>query len=442
MSRMRYRAKIPKSKGARGYVAPQQLIPQDPITHPRHYRRYRRKEKPHQNKQIYRAPDERQLVYHPIRIQTARNVEIRRFRQVVKLLSSLDEQWAREPLWRNLLRHVEQLLPSEQLPAARDMNSISELLLTNDESMDLWNSLLWIRERRLGDRLRIPEKGMLDSLLERMPYLTTTFGNYLFLFLVAVSKRSPDLRVEDLQVLWESVKAWHLKQIGFRLDSKTRDQSEHKFDARAIWSNLCKRASTLVQIPVPVQSAVRHGQLLINAHTDEYDHWVFLEDAIDRTRIHSGLFTGYNPLEQSTAIRWTESDNHKIAAHASDVESEEVHDLLVSKIENVEYIWLYAEKEWQLLGELVIIPRRRSAMTSIRGMQVKSISSDISIDVPRGIQRSSIIGDRVKEELAQLARLRQHILSVQCGLGMEHGQYILTCEARDEEVERRVVSET
>ncbi|MHA2023653.1 MAG: hypothetical protein ACTSWQ_08340, partial [Candidatus Thorarchaeota archaeon] len=96
MSRLMYRAQVRGAKGMRGYVPPQQLIPKETITHPRHYRRYRRKKRRTVNAQTYRAPDEKHLEFRRLREQTARNVEIRRLRQTLAFLSNQKESWATE----------------------------------------------------------------------------------------------------------------------------------------------------------------------------------------------------------------------------------------------------------------------------------------------------------------------------------------------------------
>jgi hypothetical protein len=443
MSRTIYRAKIKGARGKRGYATSQQLIPKESITHPRHYRRYRRIKRNTLNAQSYNAPDERLFEFRQFREQTAQNVEVRRLRQTRTLLSSKKELWTSELTWQELLKQLMRVIPKEHTIAQiDDINKITELLRVNDISSNLWNSLLWIREGRLGTHLRLCERDHLRDLLESKPYVTTSFGNYLFLLLLAISRKYPQLNIEQIQQLWESVKAWHLRQIGFYLRKAQKERSEPKFDVRAVWSNLCKRAAVLTKMVLPVQSAVRYGQLLIAPYGDEYDYWVFIEDRFDKSQLQSGVVIGQNPFASSALMRWSETNNHEIALHAKSAVAEEVYDLLVSNVSGIECIWLFAEGEWNLQGELIIVPRKKAAITSIRGIQIKPLVAAQTPEVPVGVRKSPTINHRVREELSQIARLHQSILSVQCTLGIDSGMYTIHFEAEREQIDMRVVHRT
>jgi hypothetical protein len=443
MSRMIYRAKIKGARGKMGHATSQELIPKESITHPRHYRSYRRIKRTTLNAQSYNAPDERLLEFRQFREQTAQNVEIRRLRQTLALLSKKKEAWTSEPAWQELLKQLKQIvLRARTIAQTDDINKITELLRINDISSNLWNSLLWTREARLGTHLRLCERDHLRDLLESKPYVTTSFGNYLFLLLLAISRKYPELTIEQIQQLWGSVKAWHLRQIGFYLRKIQGEHSEPKFDVRAVWSNLCKRANVLTKMVLPVQSSVRYGQLLIAPHGDDHDYWVFIEDRFDKSRFQSGLIIGQNPFASSAFMRWTEMDNHEIALHAKSAVAEEAYDLLVSNVSGVECIWLFAEGEWNLQGELIIVPRKKDAITSIRGIQIKPFVDSQTPEVPVGVRKSPTINHRVREELSQIARLRKNILSVQCTLGIDSGMYTIRFEAEREQIDMRVVHRT
>jgi hypothetical protein len=122
--------------------------------------------------------------------------------------------------------------------------------------------------------------------------------------------------------------------------------------------------------------------------------------------------------------------------------AEEAYDLLVSNVSGVECIWLFAEGEWNLQGELVIVPRKRSAITNIRGIQIKPLAAAQTPEVPVGVRRASTINHRVREELSQIARLRQNIMSVQCTLGIDSGMYTIRFESEREQIDIRVVHRT
>ncbi len=442
MARVRYRARVKGAKDKRGYIASQELIPKEEITHPRHYRRYRRKKRRTVNTQTYRAPDERHLEFRNLREQTARNVEIRRFRQTLSWLSRHKESWAIDEPWRDLLKQLDRLIPDTSDPIEIDeLYRISELLMAHELTSDLWGSMLWFRERRLGNGLRLNESDHLEELLESRPYVVLLYGNYLFLLLMALTRKYPDLRIDQIQRLWLVVKSWHLRQIGFYMRDVT-GMSRPKFDVRAVWSNLCKRASVLSQIPLPVQSAVRYGQLLVAPIGDGYEHWVFLEDHYDQNRLRSGFWIGMNPLDPGSSIRWSESNASETADHASTVEPQEVHSLLTCKMEGTEYVWFFAEGNWNLLGELVIIPRKKSAIMSIRGLQIVPTSSSRIPEVPAGVTIPTDLPHRIENELLEIGQMKQHIISVQCELGIDSGTYSINIKSNGEKLDIRYSEQT
>ncbi|MHA1424342.1 MAG: hypothetical protein ACTSSD_19900, partial [Candidatus Thorarchaeota archaeon] len=313
-------------------------------------RRYRKKKRKKPNKQSYRAPNEALLKFKCLREQTARNVESRRLRQTLVLLSNQSENWIQQSSWTDFLTELNHRIPKKnEVVQFEDLKDISTMLASNDVSSDLWDSMLWIRESRLGDGLRENEREQLDSLLENRPYLSNLYGNYLVVLLVAISLKYPSLRLGQIQNLWESAKSWHLKQIGFTL-RETSNPTTHKFDVRALWANLCKRADALLQMPIPFQSAVRYGQLILGTYGDLQVSWIFLEDQYDRAKLNSGLWIGQSPLIPSNSFRWTESDTRKLSEYATNMKREDVYNLLVGQIDGIDYAWFYTEDEWSFLG--------------------------------------------------------------------------------------------
>ncbi|MFW9886877.1 MAG: hypothetical protein ACFFER_01770 [Candidatus Thorarchaeota archaeon] len=442
MSRVIYQARLKGARGRRSFVPTSAPIPKQRITHPRHYRRWRKRERRIVSTEIYSPPKEVQLEYRQYREQTACNVEIRRLRQATKSLGKQKGDWSSNGGWRDFFARLQKLLPSKKEKATLEhLNKISELLMVDEASSDLWSSLLWVRERRLGLGLRLLDNEKLESLLGSRPYVANFFGNYLLLLLLAITRRYPGLRLEQIQTLWESMKAWHLRQLGFCIRTRRGEQSRPKYDTRAIWSNLSKRASVLMAMPQLPQSAVRYGQLVISPHGDDYDYWVILEDEYDRSRLHSGLWIGQNPLSLATTPRWSESNHQELANHATDVKTGDAHDLLISEIDGVEYVWLFAEDEWNLQGELITIPRKSSAVASIRGIQVKMPQSS-EIQPPAGVEMPSNLEQRIKNELAEIAVLRQHVLGVRCELGIESGMYAIAFELDGELIDKRIVHRT
>ncbi|MHA2356788.1 MAG: hypothetical protein ACXADC_16540 [Candidatus Thorarchaeota archaeon] len=130
-----------------------------------------------------------------------------------------------------------------------------------------------------------------------------------------------------------------------------------------------------------------------------------------------------------------------MANHATDMKTDDAHDLLICKIDGVEHVWLFAEDEWNLQGELITIPRRKSAITSIRGLQVKMPTS-LEIEPPAGIEMPSNMKQRVKNELTEIAALRQHVFGVRFELGLDSGMYSISFESDGEIMDRRIVNRT
>jgi hypothetical protein len=439
---VRYQARLKGARGFRSYVSTSTLIPKQIITHPRHYRRWRKRERREISKETSRPPNEAQLEYSQFREQTACNVEIRRLRQAIKILSKLKGDWCSFSEWREFLARLQKLLPSKNERATLEhLNKVSELFVIDEVSSDLWGSLLWVRERKLGLGLRWLENEKLESLLESRPYVATLFGNYLLLLLLAITRRHPGLSLEQIQALWVSMKAWHLRQLGFYIRTHHGEQSRPKYDTRVIWSNLSKRTSVLMDMPQPLQSAVRYGQLVIGPHGDDCDYWVILEDEYDRNKLLSGLWIGQNPLDLASTPRWSESSHRELANHATDIKTDDAHDLLICKIDGVQYVWLFAEDEWNLQGELITIPRKRSAITGIRGLRVKMPAS-LEIEPPTGIEMPSNMEQRVKNELVEIAELRQHVFGVRCELGIDSGMYSISFESDDDIIDRGIVNQT
>ena len=442
MSRMEYRRPLKKAHGRRTYMPSQRLVPKTTITRPRHYRRWRKKERKKPNKQNYRPPSVESLEFKALREQTARNVEIRRMHQVVKHLQNQKGLWFQNEEWRNLLSSFQRALPDKANDVQfEDLKEISDILKTDEVTSKFWESMLWIRESNLGNGLRENEDKQLQALVEGRPYLSYLYGNYLFVLLTAVSLRYPDLRIDQLQVIWKSVKSWNLKQIGFVLRER-RDSMRHKFDVRAIWANLCKQARALLQIPVPVQSAVRYGQLVVGTHGDSHDYWLFLEDQFDRTTLNSGLWIGQSPMILSESVRWTESDNRGISQHATDMVEEETHNLMVGSVSGTEYVWLFTNDEWQLLGELSIIWRRRSAITRIRGLRIKPCTQRQTPMTPLGITRPTDLPKRIEKELQAIGQMRQFIFNVECILGISDRMYTINFASDGETLEEQRFNDT
>jgi len=436
LSYVAYRAK-PRGNGTgKGYLATSILLPKEEITHSRHYRKDELNVTP--TKHVYRAPDERLLQVRPFREDSASSREIRRLKRVIIILKNSERTKSIGTVWKEFLQELQSIVQSPDV-TLDILNKVSVFLGTNQISSELWDKMSWVRESRLSDGLRYQAKDFVDNLLEARPYIATLYGNYLFLLLLGVFKIYPSLNENDILTLWNTMKAWILVQIGLReLDIETKNRP--LLDLRSIWLNLNKRAQTLENIIVPSQQNVRFGKILYFQEDQDY-HWLFLEDKYDRSHLISGIWIGFSPLS-GLSMRWAESNHCVITENTQLTKLRESQELMAATIDGRDYLWVLDDGEWQFLGELTIIFRRKDAITRIRGLEIKPLETEAIPEPPQHVTKSKTLDKRIKKELKGISQLSENIVLVTCQLGIEKGFYVVEFEAEGKEIDSYVTDRT
>ncbi|MBD3159889.1 MAG: hypothetical protein GF309_14000 [Candidatus Lokiarchaeota archaeon] len=432
MSRVRYRVRI-KAKGyGKSYAENLQIIPEREITRARRYRNDKLHVEP--VTQIYRPPDAARLVIHKIDEEEVQRKELRRLRRTVAFLSRKvkggDYLWER--LMVTLSSYLKKATRDEPLEALKKVVSI----LKNDElSNDVWRLLEWHREKRLGDGLLPKASKTLDDILESRPHIATLYGNHLFLFLVAIRVVHPELDDADIETLWDVLRPWQLHHLGFELrDKETRERMIPKFGVRSVWSNLNKRAKELVATPVPTQTQVRHGLLL---DCDGQGCWLFLQDRYDKTKLVSGYWEDRIPMNVRGAFSWTANAHNVMAASLEKAMStDSLHNIMVATLDRIEYLWVFTDGGWELSGEVTIIPRKRDAISQIRGMRI-DYASNSNIKQPRGSAVPPGLEARVKGRLEEIAEDLTDVIPAKCILSIDGLDYLVEFEHEGETVDTR-----
>jgi len=348
-----------------------------------------------------------------------------------------------ETVWQNFISELSSLPPERSSDAdLQTLNRIADHLRSSSVSKAMWERLLWLRERRLGDELRMQEKQSFERFVEGRPHLPTLYGNYLFLILLAVSRRFPLLSENQTADLWTSLKSWQLVQLGFRIESQQAKALSPKFDVRAIWANLCKRAKTISQMPQPVQSSVRLGLLLTPSENEYSSCWLFIEDEHEPRSFIGGLWIGQNPVSAGGSIAWCETSHDVIAVNAESMENAIAYDIIAARIHGIDCMWLKEDNEWRLLGAVTIIQRAREAITRIRGIKIDSIESEGLQSLPKGISFPSDLKDRVLSELEAISVIRDQTIPVRCILTTDSDMYVVSFEADGKRINEQRFSQT
>ncbi len=430
MSRMSYRARVNAGTHGKGFVTSSEIMPTQKITHPRQYREDRLEREI--VAQTHRPPNEGVLVLGNPNEKRAQRVEIRRLRQTIRFLSAHKRSGHKgvdNKEEEHLLSDLQEIVSKQTDAISLDMlNEVAHCLKTDSLSVSLWNTLEWTRESRLTSGLRGEVKQTLDILMETRPHLALFHGNYLFLLLTAIRTRFPSLSQEHLRHLWEVLKPWQLMQLGTTPDQTRMTQARSvKFDVRAIWANLSKRAEFLAKVPRESCTNVVFGQILYHSDDDDNQYsWVAIEDSYDKRNMLNGLWIGRGPLELRNTIRWSTTQHDLIAKGASIcVNSNESYSLAVSSFAGAEYLWAYDAGKWQLLGRMTLIRRKRGAITAIRGLGIHAVSPDNTPEEPKGLTIQPSLRTRVKKELRSISKMLSKVDSIECKLSTDSGKYVV-----------------
>lgn len=441
LSRLTFRRRSKGAKGRKSF-AQQQVPLHTLITHPRKYCKRILKEKP--IRESHRSPMEELLVLNAFNSDYANKTEIRRLRRILKLFEELDDDCFKHHHWRSLISKLKDLVDKDRSePARKLVREIRKLIEQSEVSKDIWDEFMWIRENALGQGLTLKESENLNSITVHQPQITSYYGNYLFIFLIAMRLLFPSLTITHLEYLWDAVKSWVLVQIGYEEKQHEAIYGRPKFHARAIWHNLMKRARTLTELFLPPQERIRFGKLVTTGDVDEPYTGLFIEDEFDRSRYVYGFWNTLTPLRADSRFSWTLSNHREIVdAAESLMDKESSLDLLFASLDGDDYLWEKYDDEWIPVGKVSIVYRKRDAIARIRGIRIEPMQGVLDISPPEYIKFPSMIGKDIEQALLNLTQRARNTYSVHCVLGVKDDRYVIDLFVDDEIVDTRHISET
>ncbi len=432
LSRITYRPKPRGATGTKSTAQPEVKLA-GLITHPKQYRGRELKSKP--IKESHRSPMEELLVYKGLREDYADKTEVRRCKRVLRVLDSLEEERFQDPDWKHLLSGLREVTAKDR-PEDNTVREIVRLLSRSKVSKQLWEEVAWMRERTLGEGLQFKSSEELKTIMESRPQVSSLYGNYLFLLLAALSLKYQSLGDPQLEVLWSAVKSWTLVQLGFTETAHEEVYGRPKFHARAIWTNLGKRARILSQIAEPHQAGVRSGRLVIGSESDEPYAGLFLEDTYDRTQVLCGFWNTLTPLRAGPQFNWTLSDHREIVDAARTLRQADEHlDIVIATMDGEDYLWEKEEDQWRAVGKVSIVHRKRDASARIRGIRIEPNTKMMEVDLPRGVTLPHGLEQHISQTLSAISKQSEHLFSVTCDLGVEQSRYIVEFSAGDETID-------
>ncbi len=434
LSRMTYRPRPRGATGTKSTAQPEAKLA-GLITHPKQYRGRELKSKP--IKESHRSPMEELLVYNGLREDYADKTEVRRCRRVLRVLDSLGEECFQDPDWKHMLSGLREVTTKDHRGSVGStVREIARLLSQSKVSKQLWDEVAWIRERTLGEGLQFKAREALETIMESRPQVSSLYGNYLFLLLAALSLKYQSLGDPQLEVLWSAVKSWTLVQLGFIESTHEEVYGRPKFHARAIWTNLAKRARILSQIAEPHQAGVRSGRLIMGSEADEPYAGLFLEDTHDRTQVLCGFWNTLTPLRAGPQFSWTLSDHREIVDAARALRQADEHlDIVIATMDGEDYLWEKEEDQWLPAGKVSIVHRKRDASARIRGIRIEPDPKMMEIDPPRGVTLPYGLEQHISRTLSAISEQSEHLFSVTCDLEVQKRRYVVEFSAEGETID-------
>ncbi len=446
--RLTYRTRMPTSRHGKSYMPLRDIIPKALITH---HRGYREILTPTSNKKsVHRPPNEALVRFHGFSEKRAEYIELKHISQVVKtLLQSCEKNTTDiEEDWTGFLKRLGSLVTTDQKAnRSRVLNDIVNLLQTDPISVQLWDTMGWMRGTRMTEGLNPQDHEMLEDLLSARPHLTLSYGNYLFLMLLGLVREFPSLTEEHLKQLWDMLRPWQLKQMSFRHTMEEEsEESVSRFDIRAVWANLRKRVKTMVARPVPESASIRYGQFLVyTKDEDESAYSMVLEERYNRERMLVGVWVGSEPLMLKSSMSWATTNRDEIVGCLLNHSSPSgTYDIAVSNHSGDDYLWICNEGEWALQGKLDLVRQKRGSVTGIRGLCVSEFTQQGISVVPRGLQAPSELGTKVQRRLTQVFDCFKLCVASCVSLDIDSEGYVVSfCDLDDGElVDKRVIQRT
>ncbi|MGY5862878.1 MAG: hypothetical protein RTU09_10955, partial [Candidatus Thorarchaeota archaeon] len=426
-----YRARMQTTGHGRAFVESVALLPSDSITHQRGYR----KDSIHEctGVSIYRPPMEATLHFsHDI--ERAIRLEFRRLRQAAKILRQVERE--KDGLsWSQFLDDLDELISigDGKQDHIEALDDIVSFLQTNPVSEPVWATLQWVRDTRLVEGLRAQDRNLLLDLLSVRPYLSVSLGNYLFLLLLGLTREFSTLTDSRLLVLWRTLKSWQLLQMGFVLPDSESEEVTSRFDLRAVWSGLAKRAKVMTSLNVPELSTVSYGQILVLSEEHETpEYCLAIEDPYDRRKMLIGVWIGCEPFVPKQTVSWTAIRQDEIALclskHAS---ATATYDVIVHRSAGVDCFWFREDDDWTPLGKLTTIRRRGETLTGIRGLQITAVPEQDFPPLPEWLRFPLELRKKVQGVLAEISESLSLCVSTKCTLDVDEDHYTIEFNRAD-----------
>jgi len=343
--------------------------------------------------------------------------------------------------WKSFLRGLRGAL--ERCEEQRSTRAISEFLKTHLISAELWEQMMWPREKMLPDGLSQYAKAALNEAFEENPQLHLDTGNYLFLLLLYMKYQRPTTISGNLTRTWSTLKTWQLLQLGFSIDYERADAvGKSAFDLAKIWSDLVIRAGTLQEIPVPKALNIRYGRILV-AEGDEggYDYWMVFQKRFRSSETLSGMWHNINPINQTDRFLWSTNRNDILAASARQARNPlEYEDIAVTDSSDGSTIWIWGGDDWRKIGKIDIIQSGSEEIQWIRGVRVHPASTMNSISESFAVLKKIDVSKLVASNLIRIQELASSCIGAECSLSIDNETYVVTLHSS--ETEGRNVFET
>ena len=422
--RLMYRSRPVKTGSGRGYAHIQRANAS--LTHPREYRTSSVNLKPIETTR--RPPNEASLKMAGMDENDVWDTEVRRLRSALDCVSSVEpspEMISRHD-WEDFVSVLSDLI-TDFRPAEGIVEDVVSLLRNHSVSSELWESVLWIRDRVPFGGLRKDPKAMLEGLVQKHLNLLHRTGNYLFLLLLSLIHSNPNLSSHHYWTLWEWVRPWWLMQLGFTPDDKLNDSScVSIYETSSIRNDLEKLVQKLPNlIPTPQVDAC-FGQIIVTLGPEMVDdYWLVIQDPLKPERMLCGMWRGLSPFVPDNRMRWNLIGYNEIANSASSCrESIEVIDVLVRNDNDSLLMWLKEEDEWIPLGHLEIV-RRNNLFNGIRGIMLSSVEYQMESEKPEVVGPPEDLGEKISAILESISKTVSSCIPVKCRLSTDMTDFVV-----------------
>lgn len=437
-NRLTYRSSPVKTGSGRGYAHIQKPIA--PLTHPRGYRASSVNLKPIETTR--RPPNEASLKMAGMSESDVWDTEVRRLRSALDCVSSVEpsSEMVSRYDWEDFVSVLSDLI-TDTRPTEEIVADVTSLFRTHLVSSELWESMLWIRDRVPFSGLRKDSKVMLEGLVKKQPNLLHHTGNYLFLLLLSLIHSNSDLSSQHYWTLWEWVRSWWLMQLGLVSDDELNDSAcVSVYETSAIWHGLEMRAEKLPDLVSGYEADACFGQIIVTLGPEIVDdYWLVIQDPLKPEHMLCGVWRGLSPFVPDNRMRWGLVGYNEIANSAlSCREPIEVHDVIIRSDDDSLLMWLKEEYDWIPLGHLEIV-RRNGAFNGIRGMKLSAIENLVESEKPAVVGIPEGLRERVSAILGSISKTVSSCIPVKCRLSIDMTDFVL--ELLDVENENELIEE-